>query len=434
MGGFSTVGGVEPSAVPDTLIQLFKSYDSRVAYIFPMSEYLYNTGKVTIDEVAKYANDILTVDSAAFHLQSFSSDFSARILNSDFFSVSKAQNVIISKSLSSDKAQSILYSMIGIGLSKLIDIITYGASNLTVSSNTTISGVNRYGTLTVNSGYTLTIDGQPGVIVANTLNNYGTITKTITGASGGAGAQYAGSGGRGGGGLIIFVKNLTNTNIIGADGANGGSGSTGASYSNGSAGSSGAFYRTDTDLPGNGGNGGYAAYCGVGNRNGGGGGGTGEPGYYGGNGGSSTITSMTSTALAETIAKSLIDWIMVNVFGKNPTTTTSIPNVYGSGGGGGASASTGNCGGGGGGGGQILVFCSVLNNTGTIRANGGNGGNGGSQGSYDTGGGGGGGGMVYIFYKSLTNTGTLSASGGSGGSGDLSGYSGSAGTARAIAV
>jgi hypothetical protein len=90
----------------------------------------------------------------------------ATIINHENLSVSKAYNIITHGDLSADRTQEILYN-IPFG-TKLVDILTYGAGNLTVSSNTTISGVNRYNTLTVNSGITLTINGQPGALIVKT--------------------------------------------------------------------------------------------------------------------------------------------------------------------------------------------------------------------------------------------------------------------------
>jgi hypothetical protein len=136
------------------------------------------------------------------------------------------------------------------------------------------------------------------------------------------------------------------------------------------------------------------------------------------------------------ICKAVVDWFIVNVLGKSPTTTKSLPNAYGSGGGGGAAYDGFTAsGGGGGGGGEVLALCVSLNNTGTIRANGGNGGNGGTEGSQDCCGGGGGGGIVYVLYETLVSAGTLSADGGvHGATADYHGTNGTAGTAKAQAV
>jgi hypothetical protein len=140
--------------------------------------------------------------------------------------------------------------------------------------------------------------------------------------------------------------------------------------------------------------------------------------------------------LATRIRQSVIDWVIVNVFAKSPTSTQAIPNVYGSGGGGGGVYDA-RCagGGGGGGGGEVLALCLSLNNTGTIRANAGNGGDGGTEGDYDACGGGGGGGIVYALYKTLVNAGTLSAAYGThGATADWHGTNGTVGTAKAQAV
>jgi hypothetical protein len=384
-------------------------------------ESLYNAGVLSIDDIAKYVN---SVGSAYMWAHMFYEHFTSGFVYS----------IISNANISGNRVQSILYNIPF--SSKLIDIITYGASDLSVTSNTTISGVNRYGTLTVNSGVTLTVGGQPGVLIVKSLNNSGTIAKSPTGGAGGsAGASGAGVGGQGGGGLIIFVDTLVNSGVISADGANGGNGSTIASSGYGGGGGSGLFVRIGADAVGVGGQGGGTPSYpgGAGGYNGGGGG---SYAYIGGAGDGCSYTSYNIiNSLLDDICKAVIDWFISNVLGKSLTTSKSLPNIYGSGGGGGA-AYDGSCaaGGGGGGGGEIIALVLTLNNTGTVRANGGNGGNGGNEGSYDAGGGGGGGGIVYVLYKSYANLGTLQANGGGGGGGDFSGSSGSAGTAKAIQI
>jgi len=430
----------------DQYIELFKAGDARAARIFRFAEELVGAGRLTISEVAKYANDVLSPESIATIFQEvFSVGFVASVLNDANMTISKAADILESTNISSaktynilahanlaaDKTQSILYNLPF--TAKLFDIITHGAGDLTVSADTSISGVNRYNTLTVNAGITLTITGQPGALIVKTLSNSGTITKSITGGAGGAAAPGAGAGGQGGGGLVIFASNLENLGVISADGENGGDGGTTTTYGDGGNGGSGVFYRVGTDEPGLGGDGAYDTANpdtrGDGGRNGGGGGSSGSSRAGGDGDGSSYTTFASYGDLADEIRQSVIDWFITNVIGKSPSSTISIPNVYGSGGGGGGSDGGSGCGGGGGGGGgEILTLCLNLDNGGTIRANAGSGGNGGTEGAKDEEGGGGGGGLVYILYKVLVSTGTLQANGGVAGTGDSYGTAATAGT------
>jgi hypothetical protein len=399
-------------------ITLFKALDPRVAFLLEHAETLVAAGLLSIDDVAKYINNVtvITAEKAATILSSMSS--------------STASSILANPNLSADKTQSILYSMAF--SSKLVDILTSGASNWTVTSNTTISGVNRYYSLTVNSGVTLSIGGQPGILIVKNLYCYGTIAKTATGGAGGSASSGAGPGGTGGGGLIIFTDYLINSGVISADGNAGGAGGNAPVLASGGAGGSGYYCTVLGDSFGTGGNGGGSG-GGAGGINGGGGGG--HSSAPGGSGDGSSYGSYDFISLAETIRKATIDWVIKNVYGKNPTNTVNFINAYGSGGGGGGIYS-GTCGGGGGGGGggEVIVMCTSANNLGTIRANGGNGGNGGNAGSYDAGGGGGGGGIVYVLCKYIQNTGTLVALGGSGGIGDYNGSAGSAGVTRIVSI
>jgi hypothetical protein len=342
--------------------------------------------------------------------------------------------------LTADEAQAILYAM-PFSL-RLVDILTYGASDVSYTANTTLTTILRCRNLSISSGVTLTVDTQPGVIIAYSISNSGTIAQNPKGGAGGSPATTgAGVGGRGGGGLVIFTGNLTNSGIISADGAAGGNGSTVTASGDGGAGGAGALMRVGADVAGTGGKGGGGTGGGAGGVNGGGGGGAEGPLlYYGGAGDGMNYTSFNDyISLMEYVKKAIIDWVLYNAWNMLPTKYNSIglwTTPYGSGGGGGAAYDGYSaCGGGGGGGGEVIVLSATLNNTGTIRANGGNGGNGGTEGAYDNGGGGGGGGIVYVFYKSLTNLGTLQANGGIKGTSDsTAAYDGTAGTAKAIAI
>jgi hypothetical protein len=465
-------------------ITLFKALDPRVAFLLEHAETLVDAGLLSIDDVVKYSNTVsadivahccseiysvsfatslltntnittsraasildstkFNADKAAMIIDSMSlttavailndanlsASKAASILSSSYISTSKVYSILSNAGLSADKTQSILFNM-PIG-SRFIDIVTTGASSLMVSSNTSISGTNRYYVLTVSSGVTLTLDGQPNIIIAKTVNNYGTMDKTVTGASGGASVGGSGAGGQGGGGIIIFCDTFNNTGTIRANGGAGGNATGANTIANGYSGGSGAFYRVGSDSAGTGGRGGGNG--GYGGINGGGGGSSG-----GGSGDGSSITTFsTYSDLADDIKKSVADWFVRNVLGKSPSTSKPFPSIIGSGGG------SGSCvydpsvpyynsgGGGGGGGGHIIVICLTANNTGSLVSIGGNGGNGYSAGA---GGGGGGGGLIYLLSKTILYSGTLTSSGGSGGTGSGGGgSSGGGGTARAVAI
>lgn len=96
-----------------------------------------------------------------------------------------------------------------------------------------------------------------------------------------------------------------------------------------------------------------------------------------------------------------------------------IPGQSGGSGAGDGSNTGGGGGGGGGAGGIVYIICDILDNQGTISADGANGGAGGNSSAGNTGGGGGGGGgqggMVYIIARTVTNLGTITVNGGTGG-------------------
>ena len=117
--------------------------------------------------------------------------------------------------MTGDECQEFLYNWVDrfVALDKLIDVLTYNASDVTLSADTTYSGVNRFRTLDL-AGYTYVADGQPHVIIAYSITN-GTIDKTTTGGAGGAGGDDnyiedgGGGGATGGGGGSISVDNTT---------------------------------------------------------------------------------------------------------------------------------------------------------------------------------------------------------------------------------
>jgi len=384
-----------------------------------------NSSNLSVDKIATIMNQTtLTVDRAA------------AVFDDSNLSASRVVSILTNPNLSANEAQSILYAMTN--YAKQIDIITYGASDETISSNSSYSSTVRRNNLTINSGITLSLSAQPNIIIANTLTNYGTMDKTQTGGAGGArGGGYGGLGGTGGGGAIIIVKNFVSSGTIQANGGAGGNASQGTTGGSGGTGGAGNINRIGTNTLGSGGSGG--AY------NSGGGGPNGSPGttnqYGGGYGGSVTYTTInTAGDLYHQLRKATIDWWLQNVALKTPSTITSFPNIYGSGGGGGGNYYAPgqytdyyySGGGGGGSGGQIIVLADSLNNTGTIKANAGNGGSGYDRGG---GGGGGGGGIVYALYRTtLVSAGTLQAAGGSGGGGYNNGSAGGTGVATTASV
>jgi hypothetical protein len=359
------------------------------------------------------------------------------ILNSPNITASRISLILTDTSVSADAAQSILYKWIDgeVDYDKLLQVLTYGAPDYSVTASTTLTtGVNRYGTLSISSGVTLTLGASPGVIIADTVSNSGTIVSGwVCGAGGAPGKSGAGAGGGGCGALIILARSMT-VGTITANGVAGGSGSTVAATAGGGAGSGGSFWLISGDSVPSGGNGG-GALGGLGKPNGGGGGGGPGANIFGGNGGVATTTTFVDgVSLLKEILKTVVDWWLVNVAGKTPTTTKSIPSLGGSGGGGGAAYDAYSASGGGGGGaGQIIVYGTSIT-AGSVQAVGGAGGAGGAEGSYDYGGGGGGGGIIYVFYKSLTGSFTYNVSGGAGGTGDGAGTAGGTGVFKAIAV
>jgi hypothetical protein len=331
--------------------------------------------------------------------------------------------------VTADQVQTVLYALCeGLRISEIIALLTHDASDTLITSATTITGINRYRQLSVISGITLSVDGQPGVIIAKRIYNYGTVAKTPTGGAGGTTPTSPGKGGAGGGGLII-VADYVYGGTFTADGAAGEAGGTTATSGAGGAGGAGSMIAI-VSPPGNGGGGAYTTGPqAAGGKPGGGGGGGYGGSYVGGAGGTVSVTAFEVDTLISTILKACVDWWLVNVLGRTPTTTTSFPSCYGAGGGGGGEYDTFTDGGGGGGsGGSIIVVCGSLEG-GTYTAKGGAGGNGGAEGSYDAGGGGGGGGEIYIFYKTLVSSPTIIVDGGAAGTSDTGVTAAAAGTA-----
>ena len=335
-------------------------------------------------------------------------------------------SILEHSAISADKAQAILYAWVDqlCDLGPLIELMTEGAPDEILSAHTTYTGKNRFGTLNLN-GYIYFADGQPHVIIARSIivPSESAIQKTETGGEGGAPGAGVGRGGYGGGGLIIIAKEMTVIGTVKADGGSGQSGSTTGSYAGGKEGSGGYMLVASGDSPGNGGNGGARSSGNEapgGSPGGGGGGGYTSTYGPGGAGGVVSLATVSSRLdILKEVMKAAVDWWLMNVLGKTPTSIKYFPSCYGAGGGGGGDYNTfTDSGGGGGSGGWIALIVDRLDLEGTISAKGGDGGNGGNDGNYDAGGGGGGGGIIYVFYRLAMRLGTLDVSGGKGGTSD----------------
>jgi len=382
-----------------------------------------------ISEAATIVNssDLTSANAAAiFNHSNLSVEQAIAILADSSLAASKAASVLEHTNLDADRSQMLMYGITN--FAKIIDIVTTGADDTRFAADGSITGVNRYGLLTIDPDVVLTASGQPNVIIASTLNNDGTIDKSKSGTAGGT-SDDQGDGGDGGGGLVIIAKNFNNSSVIQANGENGENGghwssNGGTNYtSNGQSAGDSTIYRINTDTVGDGGNSGY--YCcdimGLGKFGGGGGHGSGSS--QGGDGGDVIyVTYNNATELYTEQRKAVIDWWLINIAVKSPTVSESLVNASGAGGGGGGNkyrGYTGDNGGGGGSGGHILVIADVYNNDGTMHVNAGNGGDGGVY-KYpdytmnsDYGGGGAGGGIIYGLYRTtLTSEGALTALGG----------------------
>ena len=397
------------------------------------------------DDVARYIiytiqNNLMTADDWArvFNVSGADPDFLASVLNSQYMtasyaaailssqymllsravaivnspnlSASKATDILKDANISANTVQSILYN---IPFSdRLIDILTATAPDVTLNANATFRGGNIFRTLNLN-GYTYTADGQPHVIIAKQIY-IPTTSKLIKTPTGGAGG--ANGGGAGGGGLIIFANMLNNYGSISADGQK----SQGYRlYGGGQAGGAGVFGLLSGDsYTATGGSGGVGTDRGGATGGGGPRGASYTSGCTSGAGGGISTVTYTATSLLDTIRKALIDWFIVNVLGKSPSRTETIPSFYGAGGGGGCSIADSSyfyyCGAGGGAsGGEVLIFSITINNAGVISALGGAGAL-----SYSSLSGtlvyqspAGAGGVIYVFYKTLQSLGTLDVSG-----------------------
>ena len=345
---------------------------------------------------AKLSSGAITVDAVA------------TLLASSQLSVSKLYSILAN--MGANNVQSVLYRWVSdLALDRLIDLLTYGAPSATLNANVTFTGVNRFNVLNLN-GYTYTADGQPHVIIAQSINvpASSSIAKTPTGGAGGLGPA---SGGRGGGGLIILTKSMTVAGTISADGARGSN--YGSGSGRGGGGGAGAMPTVFSLSPGNGSN---TCSYGYGN-NAGGAPGAGAGGGYdnsvydaGGPGGTVSLTNYsTINDFIQALVRPIVDWYTANILGKTPATTSAFPACYGAGGGGG-----GTCGGGGGGsGGFMFIYSPSLSLTGTLSASGGGGGDANTSISYCFNGGGGGGGLIFVVARGYVPQSKILVNGGS---------------------
>ena len=290
-----------------------------------------------------------------------------------------------------------------------IELVNY-YDNVTYSTTTSLGDstntekkmlvVKYHGDLTVNSGVTLTVTRNGNytyykgmfISVAGTLTNNGTITMSARGTWNLAGEN------------VYLWRNEDSTyEYIPAVGASGGakvSKTSGSGTVAGKTGSAGASRQT-----GGGGSGAARRY----NNNGyggPGGAGTSYSGGAGGGGGAGTSRKARTGGTGSSIggAGGAGQW---------------MGGGAGNPGGGGSGAGTNGTGG------LLILYSSILNNTGTISSNGSAGGT--ATDEKLTGGGGSGGGSVNIFYGQLTTSGTMTATGGARGTaskGSPGGYGG----------
>lgn len=276
---------------------------------------------------------------------------------------------------------------------------TYASFSSKVGSTYTLTRDVYGDTVSVQTGVTVVTAGYR--VFGRILNNAGTIhNKGGDGGNGtNPGSPFEGQGGSAG---SASLSGTMPGGVAGKVGGNGGNTSSGGS--NGSNGDS-SSYNLNSNPGSNGGNGGSAGF-------GGGSGGTG--------GANNNPVNPPRNAINAYYLFFLTSATAIQRYNVN--------SGSGGGGGGGGRSFSGGYGAGGGGsggsGGCVFLAFEIINNTGTISAEGGKGGNGGDGnpdfGLGNTGGGGGGGGgnggIVFLYYITLNNSGTITAAGGTGGS------------------
>ena len=296
-------------------------------------------------------------------------------------SLSSLVNIITSVATNNaNQAQEMLYYLASIGdVKTLVQIITYNAPSNNYA-NTTATATQTFwnnwyfdvkNSLVVGPSATYTEPNGPAVLIAYSIrvSGGGTPIPTIqVNPMNNGGVAPSGAGGTG------YYFNIGLQNV------------------NGSAGTSTATSASGGGIPGGGGAGG------------------GNGSTAGGNGGStSDVQGFPSiNQFIQTVLKFVADYYLVNILKVTPTSTTSLPSVYGGGGGAGTSGN-----GGGGGSGFIIVTSNIIISNGQIIANGQNGQSVSSGGA----GGGGGGGQIYIITNEISmSLSSISANGGNGGS------------------
>lgn len=245
--------------------------------------------------------------------------------------------------------------------------------DVTISSNTTLSGPMHANNLTIDSTFFLTSANYP-IYVRGTLTVNGTIRVLANNGAAGGGSGtaqpttfYAGSSSGGAGGTAAGSASTSLTNAVGTVGGTGGTGSSGAGAAAG------------------------------------------------------TVTTPAMSSGGVNLNRTIFG--MFSPMIQSATTKWSISSGGGGGGGDGAVAG----GGGGGGGGTIMIFAKMIAGSGDLSCPGGNGG---SPLSGNSGGGGGGaGGFIGVCSTTGLGSVTTNVTGGTGGTGSGTGTNGANGSA-----
>jgi len=399
----------------------------------------YYAGQASLTQVAAFIDNAIRNYGLVNPIANFiannpynlwTTNFVASLAANPYLTATSLNMLLSNFNMTANSAQFLLYYLAqNYYYNKWIQTVTASAPSITFSANATLStNVLIAQSITIASGVTVTCGTITCFFIAQSFNNYGTIT--AIGAPGGVTATSSETnyGGTGGGGIVAIAI----TAVLGTLNVSGGIGGTSTNNvltNSGGGGVGGMFYIVGGVTVPIGGTGGASGYLGAAGINGGGGGGN-AVGTNGGKGGNATAYSFSSpNAMVTYILQGLSDWWLINVLGKSPSSTTPLAYMNGSGGGAGSGGNGGNVpGGGGGGGGEVVVYGYDII-SGTINAAGGIGGNAYSAGSaYPAGGGGGGGGgLVFIFYGATSGGVTANVAGGTGGVGTTSPTNGLAG-------
>lgn len=251
---------------------------------------------------------------------------------------------LIGGSTSSNPDNSTIYNNASNELAvKPSNIIESGSSSdITYSSNTTLTSNAVGGNITINTGVTLTTNGH-NIYASGTFTNNGTIntgTASNGGAGGAAGIAAGGNGGGGANGIIIQAYQVAAAGVINANGGAGQSitGGTGGAAGSGGGGGGGVIIIAY-------GPGGYTA--GTYNYNGGAAGtttgtGTTGDGNAGGNGGATTASGGTGATTTGTAATAGTTGTSLTLTYSLMQTIAAAPSTYlvGNGGGGGGAVNS----------------------------------------------------------------------------------------------